>query len=162
MSKAADYLVKLYDLPDSEAIYRKLKEDGVSIQRAMALDRSKILRFIGDNFDAAWVDETTLALSQQPLTCFLAIRNREVVGFACYDATSKGFFGPTGVKEDLRGQGIGTALLYRTLEAMREAGYGYAIIGWVTDAAEFYRKTVAAAEIPDSFPGVYGKMIDQN
>ena len=45
---------------------------------------------------------------------------------------------------------------------MREAGYGYAVIGWVSDAVEFYRKSLEILEIPDSFPGIYCHMIDQN
>ena len=159
---AADYLVKLYDLPSSEEITRKMKKEGVTIHRAMGLDRTRILDFIRENFYDAWVDETTVALSQQPLTCFIAVKDKKVVGFACYDATAKGFFGPTGVQESMRGKGVGTALLYRTLEAMREAGYGYAVIGWVTDAVEFYLKALDAIEIPDSFPGVYKNMIEQN
>ena len=158
----ADMLVKLYNLPDSTEIYKKVAEQGVTIHRAMAIDRDKILNFVAENFYPAWVNETTLALSSQPTTCYIAVKEGKVVGFACYDATAKDFFGPTGVTESLRGKGIGTALLYRTLEAMREDGYGYAIIGWVSEALEFYQKTCNAAIIPDSFPGVYAHMVERN
>jgi hypothetical protein len=37
---------------------------------------------------------------------------------------------------------------------MKLKGYGYAVIGAV-GPAEFYRKTVAAVEIPDSAPGLW-------
>lgn len=159
---AGDYLVKLYDLPSSSPSTEKAASHGVTIHRAMGLDRTKILDFIRKNFHAIWVDECTLALSAQPTTCFIAVKDKQVIGFACYDATAKGFFGPTGVLESYRGKGVGTALLYRTLEAMREAGYGYAVIGWVTDALEFYQKTLDILEIPGSFPGVYQHMADLN
>lgn len=158
----ADYLVKLYELPSSEPACRKAAEEGVTIHRAMGLDRGRILDFVAENFSPAWVGEASLALSCQPTTCFIAVKEKKVVGFACYDATAKGFFGPTGVLEECRGKGVGSALLYRTLEAMREAGYGYAVIGWVSDAVEFYRKSLEILEIPGSFPGVYRHMIDQN
>lgn len=45
-----------------------------------------------------------------------------------------------------------------SLTAMRDAGYGYAIIGGV-GPAEFYRRTVGAIEIPDSNPGIYAEML---
>ena len=54
---------------------------------------------------------------------------KEIVGFACYDATCMNFFGPTGVKESERGKGVGKALLLAALHAMKEQGYAYAIIG---------------------------------
>ena len=54
--------------------------------------------------------------------------------------------------------GIGEALLRVSLTAMRDAGYGYAIIGGV-GPAEFYRRTVGAIEIPDSNPGIYAEML---
>ena len=73
--------------------------------------------------------EVALALSQQPPTVLIAVEGQTLVGFACYDASARGFFGPTGVDEAARGRGIGEALLIRTLKAMREAGYGYAVIG---------------------------------
>lgn len=41
----------------------------------------------------------------------------------------KVFWGPIGVLQESRGEDIGQALLIRTLTAMREYGYGYAIIG---------------------------------
>ncbi len=159
---SADYLVKLYELPSSEESVRKAEEHGVTIHRAMGLDRGKILDFVSQNFSSAWVGECALALSSQPTTCYIAVQDKKVVGFACYDATAKGFFGPTGVLERCRGKGVGTALLYKTLEAMWEAGYGYAAIGWVTDALGFYKKALNIFEIPGSFPGVYRHMIDQN
>ena len=57
---------------------------------------------------------------------------------------------------------VGTALLLRTLTCMREEGYGYAIIGWVDDAEQFYRKTVNAEWIPGGEPEntVYSNLSD--
>ena len=157
-----DLLVKLYDLPDSASLISRLKEDGITIHRAMPLNRDRILAFIADHFSPIWVNECSVALSSQPTTCYIAVQNNAVIGFACFDATAKGFFGPTGVLESMRGKDIGTALLLKTLEGMRETGYGYAVIGWVSDALGFYQKTVNAQIIPDSFPGVYRHMIEQN
>jgi GNAT superfamily N-acetyltransferase len=84
-----------------------------------------------------------------------------VAGFACYNAKAPGFFGPEGVAPERRNRGIGRALLIRTLHAMWEAGYPYAIIG-AAGPQEFYAKTVGAIPIPDSFPGFYRNPISRS
>ena len=78
----------------------------------------------------------------------------QVIGFACFDATCRGFFGPIGVADEARRRGVGRALLLATLHAMSAAGYAYAIIGGAGEPL-FFAKTVGAVEIPDSTPGIY-------
>ena len=97
-------------------------------------------------------------MSALPSSCFLALKDGEILGFACYDSTAKGFFGPTGVDLRYRGLGIGRALLLRTMEALFEAGYAYAVIGWA-GPVEFYRKAVGATVIEDSEPGIYRGLV---
>ena len=70
----------------------------------------------------------------------------------------RGFFGPTGVTESARGTGIGKALLFKSLEALRDIGYAYAFIGGV-GPREFYEKVCGAIEIPGSDPGIYGDIL---
>jgi len=104
-----------------------------------------------------------MALTNRPVTCFIAILNQALIGFACYDATAPGYFGPMGVDESYRFQGTGKALLLACLLDMKLKGYGYAIIGW-GGPAEFYRKIVGAVEIPDSDskPSIYKTMLHYN
>ncbi|PYG84319.1 acetyltransferase (GNAT) family protein [Ruminiclostridium sufflavum DSM 19573] len=86
-------------------------------------------------------------------TCFISVIDNGIVGFACYDCTGSGYFGPLGVANSERGKGVGTELLYACLDAMKNTGYGYAIIGWVDDTAKgFYEKTALAAYIDNSDP----------
>ena len=133
-----DLLVRLYDLPhfDSE---EKVAKAGIVVRRAIGPEMHVVLDWIGEHFGRAWVSEATVALTQQPATCWVAVKEGEILGFACHDATTKAFFGPTGVLESARGQGIGEALLIATLRGMREAGYGYPIIGAAGPVA-FYQK----------------------
>ena len=123
-----DLLVRLYDLPDiaSEA---KVKAAGVTVRRALPPERHVVTAWVGKHFSPFWVSEVEAAMSHLPVTCWIAVRDNQLLGFACHDATAKGFFGPTGVDEAARGQGIGEALLIATLRGMREAGYGYGFIG---------------------------------
>ena len=95
---------------------------------------------------------------RHPVACFIATNDIDVLGFATYDTTSRGFFGPTGVMEEARHKGIGRALLVAALRDMESQGYAYAIIG-ATTSLDFYRKEVAAIEIPDSTPGFYRGML---
>lgn len=95
-----------------------------------------------------------MCFQTHPITCYIATRGKQILGYACYNATAPDFFGPTAVAEAERGKGIGRALLLRSLASLREEGYGYAIIGGVGPAA-FYEKTVGATLITGSTPGVY-------
>ena len=150
-----DLLVRLYDLPASGA---EAPAEGISIRRPLAPEMHAVLDWIGVHFAKGWVAEASVALHQQPPTIFIALREGEILGFACYDATAKGFFGPTGVAEAARGKRIGTGLLFAALRAMREAGYGYAVIGGV-GPVEFYRRQLEVMEIPGSTPGLYAGLL---
>ena len=110
------------------------------------------------NFEAGWADEISVGYANKPVTIFIAIRDRQVIGFAAYECTRRGFFGPTGVASAARGKGIGAVLLLESLAALREMGYVYAIIG-AAGPVRFYQKTVGAIIIPDSEPGIYTDML---
>jgi predicted N-acetyltransferase YhbS len=149
-----DMLVKLYELPSSQATYERLQLAGITMRRALAPEKHKVTAWVRQNFSEAWASEAEVAFSRQPVSCFIAIDQGEIVGFACHDATCPNFFGPTGVEPGSRKSGIGAALLFACLEAMKQQGFGYAIIGGVGPAA-FYSKTVGAVAIEGSEPGIY-------
>ncbi len=149
-----DMLVRLYDLPDSSALYEEVKNHGVTLRRARAFEKHTVAAFVRENFSEKWVSEVEVSMTRQPIACFIATREKRIIGFACYDTTQRGFFGPTGVSEEARGLGLGKALLLKALEALREIGYAYAIIGGV-GPKEFYAKNCGAIEIPGSDPGTY-------
>ena len=149
-----DMLVKLYDLPPSAAVFTRLRERFIEVRRALAPEKHKVVAWVLENFSEGWASETEVAFARQPVSCFIAVKEGRVVGFACHDATCRNFFGPTGVDAGLRNAGVGTGLLFACLEAMREQGFGYAIIGGVGPAA-YYAKTVGAILIEGSEPGVY-------
>lgn len=153
---SGDMIVNLTKLPKGP----ELAED-IKLKRAFIGDKGRIIDFVKSNFQPTWAYEVEHAIMQSPSKCFIATRNGELLGFACYDSSAKGFFGPTGVLDSERGNKIGAALLIRTFEAMREYGYGYGIIGWVNEAEMFYRKIVNAEYIPNGEPenSVYSNLI---
>lgn len=161
----ADMLVKLYDL-EYASLKDKLSADGIVIKKACIVDKKTILEFVEKSFgdESAWVNECEYALFNNPISCHIAVKDKEIIGFACYDATAKGFFGPLGVEKSYRGKGVGSELLIRSLYSMKESGYAYAIIGWTSGyAAEFYKKQVNAVIIEDSPPekSIYKNMISR-
>ena len=152
-----DMLVKLYALPPSRDLFERLGKAAITTRRALAPEKHKVVAWVRQNFSDAWASEVDVAFSRQPVSCFIAIRQKSILGFACHDATCPDFFGPTGVDQNERKNGIGKALLFNCLEAMKQQGYGYAIIGGV-GPAEFYAKTLGKilVEGPDA-----GELLDR-
>ncbi len=153
-------LVKLYELPDSSALYKKLEDKGIKIIRPMTPNKTKVVEWVREHFHDGWADEISAAFTKFPVSCFIAYDENEkkILGFAGYDCTYKDFFGPTGVDETQRGKGIGGALFLRCMEAMRDEGYGYAIIG-SAGPVDFYNKMSGATVIEGSVPGIYKELI---
>ncbi len=152
-----DLLVRLYDLPDFESEAR-VAAHGVVVRRAIAPEAHVVIGWVRQHFHDVWASEVTRAFTQTPISVWIAVDGNSLLGFACYDSTARGFFGPTGVDEAQRGKGIGEALLIATLRSMREVGYGYAVIGDPGPVA-FYQRRLDALEIPNSEPGVYRGML---
>ena len=149
----ADVLVKLYELRLAPS-----DVDGIAIRRPMPHEKRTVSRWIAATFAEAWADEFECSFKALPPTSWIALRNDTLAGFACYDVTCRGFFGPTGVVQSERGKGIGAALLLRSMLALRELGYAYAIIGGA-GPVDFYVKTLGAIPIPGSSPGIYPKKL---
>jgi GNAT superfamily N-acetyltransferase len=149
-----DMLIKLYDLEDDWSFMAVQKEQGIAIRKPFGPEAHIIVKWVSDQFGDGWAAETGAALCNRPRSCFTAVKDSMIVGFACYDATALGFFGPVGVAASHRKKGIGSALMTACLLDMKLKGYGYAVAGGVGDK-EFYIKTVQAVEIPDSTPGIY-------
>ena len=153
----ADMLVKLYELPDLEPTLAACQRQGVVVRGALAPERPPLRRWLTEHFPY-WVEEMDISFARMPISCFIALRDSEILGFACYDAIRKNFFGPTGVLEAQRKTGIGRALLLAALHAQKSHGYAYAIIGGV-GPAEYYAKAVGATLIEGSTPGIYSGLL---
>ena len=124
------------------------------VRRAQPFELTAVRSFVAENFSANWADEISVGFARQPISVYIATIDRELAGFAAYECTRRGFFGPTGVIQSAQGKGIGKALLLASLWSLREMGYVYAIVG-AAGPVRFYQKTVGAIIIPDSEPGIY-------
>lgn len=162
-------LVKLYDLPELAPVLAGQKANGVEIRQAHPDEKYKIAGWVGEYIKRDWAVGCEVALEQRPPTCYIAFEkdashaasanpydlpSETLLGFAAYDVVAKGMFGPIGVREDRREEGIGTALLLTCLYAMAAERYAYAVVGWA-GPAEWYARTVGATIIEGSEPGVF-------
>ena len=149
-----DLLVNLLKIPPVEAV----SAEEFLIRRAQPFELTPVREFVAANFSRSWADEISVGFARQPVSVFIATIQRELVGFAAYECTRRGFFGPTGVLATAQGKGIGKSLLLASLWALRERGYVYAVIG-AAGPVRFYQKTVGAIIIPDSEPGIYTDLL---
>ncbi len=153
-----DLLVPLYSLPPREDGAASVRAERILLRRPNSFELTAVREFVTAHFSAGWADEVAVTLARQPITSFLAISGKTIVGFAAYEATRKAFFGPTGVDPAFRGRGIGKALLIESLWGLHDLGYAYGIIG-AAGPVEFYQKAVGATVIPNSVPGVYANLL---
>jgi len=148
-----DLLVNLLKLPPFESTSQEFL-----VRRAQPFELSAVRAFVAQNFSASWADEIAVGFARQPISVFVATMDRELIGFAAYECTRRGFFGPMGVVERAKNKGAGKALLLAALSALREMGYVYAIIG-AAGPVRFYQKTTGAIVIPGSEPGIYTDLL---
>ncbi len=147
-----DMLAKLYDLPDLDEALARMAASGIDVRPALVLEKPAVLAWVAALFPG-WTAETDVSFSRLPVACHIAVKDRQLLGFACYDAACRNFFGPMGVAEAVRSQGVGRALLLSVLHAQRSQGYAYSVIGGV-GPAEFYARTVGAVLIDGSDNGI--------
>jgi GNAT superfamily N-acetyltransferase len=153
-----DMLVPLLTVPPSAPLIEELKSEGIVIRRAHPFELTPLREFCAKNFAVAWADEAAAGLVYKPVTTFIAVEDKKIVGFGSYECTRRNYFGPTGVAESHRKRNIGKALLLACLEGLRDMGYVYAIIGGA-GPVDFYARCVNATVIPIAGDGIYTDML---
>ena len=66
--------------------------------------------------------ENYIKSAREEIAKSLKVKDKEIIGFACFEATAKNYFGPIGVAPDCREGGVGTGLLLSCLHSMWEMG----------------------------------------
>ena len=134
----SDYLVDLRRLPPVVPV-AGLAYGAYPVSRYLDLEF-----FVGKQFYTQWAQELRFAVARG--TCRVLTNpgmETEIVGFACFDATFSGAFGPFGISQSWQRKKCGQFLLLSVLHEMRCRDHRYAIIGDVgIDAAGFYLKSL--------------------
>lgn len=148
----SDLLVKLSNLPNLSQLIMRQRENRIDIRRPITPEKQIIVDWINKNFNIRFADECEISFSNRPISCFIAIKEGMIIGFACYDTTYKNFLGPIGVLKEHRGLGIGKTLFTACLHAMAEEGYLYAVVG---GSSGYTKKIIGGIIIKKSDPGIY-------
>ena len=129
---------------DTEADEARLAAHAIGVRQATKADRPALGHLLNAHWPA-WQTEADRALTHDPPTLHLALRDRTVLGFAAYDANNvgTGWFGPMGTAPEVRGLGVGAVLLRRCLRDLRRQGLDRATIAWAT-ALPFYERACGA------------------
>jgi len=106
--------------------------DGISVSRAGYDDMEDVLAFIEKHF-ALWTQEVKNTYNSIPVSLHIARLNGKVKAFSAHNGNNfgTGWFGPMGTHPDMRGKGIGSILLKRCLNDMKNWGLEKTIIPWV-------------------------------
>ncbi|MFD2923188.1 GNAT family N-acetyltransferase [Halobacillus naozhouensis] len=115
-------------------------------------DFDELVKYVEQNYSYEWSKTIKDGFKSRNPSIYIALNNKEgIIGFAAFDVfkNKKCYFGPMGVSESNRTDGIGYSLLHHCLRDMKEIGYEYAIIGGA-GPIEFYEKACNAVVIPSS------------
>jgi len=131
---------ELTGIPDDilELEERRANEDRIIVRPVQPADLPELMPFIAKRFGWDWFRLAQEYLSElfgpgSDEICFLVARRGDgIVGY-CQQRRER--FGPFGVMEELRNQGIGRLLLFRCLSSMLTKGFHYAWFLWTGQAA---------------------------
>ena len=140
-----DSSIVLFAVPEKTVeMEQKLKEDGIEIRFYRRNDLVRFMEFLEKSMPSDWVRVERRNLRKiveggfHPEQVVLVTKGEEIIGYCQFEGSH---FGPFGVSDAYQGRGIGTVLLARTLERMRQEGYHDAWVMWTDDlAAKVYGK----------------------
>jgi len=140
-----DSSIVLFTVPHKTVeMERQLKKDGIDIRFYRRSDLVRFMEFLEKSMPSDWVRVERRNLRKIVEGGFhteqivLVTKGEEIIGYCQFEGSH---FGPFGVSDAYQGRGIGTVLLARTLERMRQEGYHDAWVMWTDDlAAKVYGK----------------------
>lgn len=140
---------------DSINLEPSKEKSGYIYERVQTTDFDKTIDFVKKHFpNNTWAEEVKFSLKLQPPSTFIAknVAN-EIAGWATHSQFFPGSFGPTGVDESLRREGIGTELFLWCLWDIKQRGLDNCEIMWVEgNTIKFYSKAIGAYISPIYYP----------
>ena len=133
-------LTRPLPVPPEEERRHELSRAGVVVRELSHRDEASLRAWLERTWGPNWTFEGLLALRRRVPTGVVAERGGRIVGFAVFDSTRPGWFGPMGVEPGLQGGGLGIELCVRAFEAMARKGYARAEIAWAGPRCFYARK----------------------
>jgi GNAT superfamily N-acetyltransferase len=140
-----DSSIVLFTVPQKTVeLQKKLEQDGIEVRSYRRNDLVRFMDFLEQTMPSDWVRVERRNLRKiveggfHPEQIMVVTKGDEIIGYCQFEGSH---FGPFGVSDRYQGRGIGTVLLARTLERMRQHGYHNAWVMWTDDvAAKVYGK----------------------
>jgi mycothiol synthase len=140
-----DSSIVVFTVPEKTVeIEKRLKADGIDIRFYRRDDLVRFMEFLEKSMPSDWVRVERRNLRKiveggfHPEQVVLVTKGNDIIGYCQFEGSH---FGPFGVSDANQGKGIGTVLLARTLERMRQEGHHDAWVMWTDDlAAKVYSK----------------------
>jgi ribosomal protein S18 acetylase RimI-like enzyme len=140
-----DAPIVLFTVPEKTiGIEKTLNADGIEIRPYRRTDLVRFMNFLEQTMPSDWVRVERRNLRKIAEGGFhqeqvmVVTKGDDIIGYCQFEGSH---FGPFGVSDAFQGRGIGTVLLARTLERMRQEGYHDAWVMWTDDiAAKVYGK----------------------
>ena len=146
--ECVDYVIDLQAFRIPGRVVR-LEEDlvggGTTIRLAEPGEKDRIRDFVREKSGFSWSFEAARAIGPKGSGVWIAEDGGDITAFSVFGALEHHWFGPIGVSEDRRKKGLGSVLLFKTLQSMKDLGIPRAIIPW-TGHLYFYSQV----------PGVVG------
>ena len=83
----SDMLVNLLKLPPLDPVLDEMSRAQIVIRPAQPFEISRAREFVEKNFSLAWADEISVGFANKPVTVYIAVKEKELVGFAAYECT---------------------------------------------------------------------------
>jgi len=131
--ETVDYLIDLISFTVPRRIIRLEKmliDERIVFRKPSFAEKSKVQEWIEGRFGKFWTYEVGEAFRAPTPKVWVAEKGDEILGFSAYSALERYWFGPIGVSDQIKHKGLGTVLLFKTLDSMREEGCSTACIPW--------------------------------
>ncbi|QQE10789.1 GNAT family N-acetyltransferase [Planctomycetota bacterium] len=136
---------------EAKAKVETLKAKGIELRIFEAKYAYSLLRFLREEFAGDWanviVDKIKHGTDDEIIVAVTSGSdgNEEVLGYVQWNGSH---FGPFGVSEKLRGEGIGSILFWKVVERMKMAGEHFIWLAWTGGAAaRFYAEKGGLHEV---------------
>ena len=131
-----DASIVLFDYDEWKPREDRLRDRGIEVRALRMQEIPAFTGFLKAHMPTDWLRHARellldairgLASEEQFV---VALMDGEIVGYCQFDGAH---FGPFGVRDDMQGQGVGTVLLAKCLQAMRAHGLHNAWVLWTSD-----------------------------
>ncbi len=131
--ECVDYIVDLsaFRVPRRiVAAEDRLVDSGVVFTLVNPTDKEKLRDWVKAKFGSTWAYEAERAIGRPGAGVWVAEDEGGPMAFSVFGSLEHHWFGPIGVMEEKRKMGVGSVMLFKTLESMKQLGIGKAVIPW--------------------------------